>query len=463
MKNQQDLEQFRKEVYQSVQKSADALMDVLDALSGQTNARSIAELSMEPSFQREYGSVYQAIGNFLAEGETRQEKEQSLLRMIGNYIPQPESEPYWLFGTDGTPAPREYARTLEDRSFVYKPNVVKGNKPVTIGHHYSILAHLAEREAGDPNWVVPLLVERIESQENDTSVGLEQLAMLMGDEKLPWWGQLSVQVLDTKYSKPDYLAEAATYKNLISIVRLPGNRTLYLPAKPVEGKASPGHPTWYGEAFKLGDPTTWTPPDETIEVPYTSRRKRNYTIRVEVWNEMLMTGTQTAPMHKYPFRLVHITWFDEQGQPTFKRPMWLLVIGECRHELSLPQIQQAYGRRFDLEHFNRFGKQRLLMTAFQTSDVRREENWWQIVQLAYIQLWLARYLVEALPRPWERYLPPPLSSAASPASTQRAFGRIIRQFGTPAVRPKPRGYSPGRAKGVRLRRRPRLPVLKKAA
>ncbi len=463
MNTPDQLKQFRKEVYQSAEKSADALMNLLDALSGQTNARSIAELSMEPSFQREYGSVYQAIGDFLADGKKRQEKEQSLLQIIGKYIPQPEKEPYWLFGTDGTPAPREYARTLEDRSFVYKPNVVKGNKPVTIGHHYSIVAHLPERAAGEPNWVVPLLVDRIESQEDDPSVGLEQLAMLMEDEKLPWYGQLSVHVLDTKYNKANYLVEVAAYENLVSIVRLPGNRTLYLPAKPIEGHAPPGHPTWYGEAFKLGDSTTWTPPDETVEVPYTSRGGRNYTIKIEAWNEMVMRGTKTAPMHEHPFRLVRITWFDEQGQPVFKRPMWLLVLGKRRHELSLPHIRQAYGRRFDLEHFNRFGKQRLLMTAFQTIDVRREENWWQITQLAYVQLWLARYLVEALPRPWERHLPRPRSSAASPAITQRTFGRIIRQFGTPAVVPKPRGYSPGRAKGTRLRPRPRLPVLKKAA
>jgi len=126
---------------------------------------------------------------------------------------------------------------------------------------------------------------------------------------------------------------------------------------------------------------------------YSSRRGRAYTITIETWDEMLMRGTQTAPMHDRPFRLIHITWLDEQGQPVFKRPMWLAVLGERRHDLALPHIQPAYAQRFDLEHFNRFGKQRLLLTAFQTPNVRREENWWQIAQLAYIQLWLARYLV----------------------------------------------------------------------
>jgi hypothetical protein len=34
--------------------------------------------------------VYQAIDNFVAEGEKRQEKEKSLLRVIGKTIPEPE-------------------------------------------------------------------------------------------------------------------------------------------------------------------------------------------------------------------------------------------------------------------------------------------------------------------------------------------------------------------------------------
>lgn len=457
------LKQFREEVYQSVKWSADALMNLLDALSGQTSARSVAELSLEPAFERQYSSVYQAIGDFELKGRKRQEQEKSLLQIIGDTIPAPERNGYWLFGTDGTPAPRPYARTMEDRGFVYQPNVVRGNKPVTIGHSYSIVGHLPEKGEGEPNWIVPLVVKRIETQETDIAVGLKQLAMLMTDDKLPWWGEMCVHVADTKYGTPEYLNGAAGYDDLVNIIRMRSNRTLYLPPTPLEGDPQSGHPTWYGEPFKLGDPTTWPDPHQTVEMAYASRRGRTYTIKIETWHEMLMRGTQTAPMHEHPFRLVHITWLDEHGRPVFKRPMWLAVLGKRRHDLSLSQIQQAYTQRFDLEHFNRFGKQRLLLTAFQTPDVHREENWWLIAQLAYIQLWLARYLAENLPRPWERFLPPPKSPMASPSATQRAFGRIIGQLGTPARSPKPRGYSPGRPKGTGLKPRQRFSVVKKAA
>ena len=84
------------------------------------------------------------------------------------------------------------------------------------------------------------------------------------------------------------------------------------------------------------------------------------------------------------------------------------------------------------------------------------------MQLAYAQLWLAQPLATALPRPWERYLPPAAPDRASPAMVQRDFGRIIAAVGTPARAPKPRGKAPGRAKGVRPPKRTPQPVIKKA-
>ena len=80
-------------------------------------------------------------------------------------------------------------------------------------------------------------------------------------------------------------------------------------------------------------------------------------------------------------------------------------MGQRGKELSLSEAWEAYRRGYDVEHFFRFGKQRLLMTAYQTPEVQHEENWWQLAQLTYVQLWLARYLAEAMPRPWERYFP----------------------------------------------------------
>jgi len=171
-------------------------------------------------------------------------------------------------------------------------------------------------------------------------------------------------------------------------------------------------------------------------------------------------------MHKHPFTLVRIVRYDEEGNEAFKRPLWLIVMGERRHELTLLQIHQAYVARFDIEHFFRFGKQKLLMVGFQTPDVKREENWWQLVHIAYAQLWMARHLAEALPNPWERNLPNMKRRLLSPTLVQRDFARLIRQLGTPAQPPKPRNISLGRLKGTKLPERPRRRVIvkgKKAA
>jgi hypothetical protein len=286
---------------------------------------------------------------------------------------------------------------------------------------------------------------------------------LMEDEDLPWHAALVVHVGDTRYSTPDFLCRAAQVENLVTVSRLRSNRTLYRPPPSAEDNPGRGHPTWYGEKFKLNDPSSWHPSDKVTEFEHASRRGKTYTVRIEAWNEMRMRGTKTAPMHLHPFRLVRITWLDEEGRPAHKQPIWLAVSGVRRVELSLRQVQQAYAQRSDLEHFFRFGKQRLLLTRFQTPDVQREENWWQIVLLAYTQLWLARGRVEACPRPWERYLTFPEGAPASPTTVQRGFGRIIRLFGTPAKPPKLRGYSPGRSVGTRLLPRPRLPVVRLSA
>ena len=137
------------------------------------------------------------------------------------------------------------------------------------------------------------------------------------------------------------------------------------------------------------------------------------------------------------------------------------MIGKRRDEISPEEAFDAYHVRYDVEHFFRFGKQRLLLTAYQTSVVEHEENWGTLVQLAQVQLWLARCLAQSMPRPWERHLPKPETNVASPTTVQRNFGRIIRQIGTPVDVPKPRGYSPGREKGQRQKPRIRQPVIRK--
>jgi hypothetical protein len=293
-------------------------------------------------------------------------------------------------------------------------------------------------------------------------VGSRQIHALLDDPQLPFGQELCVEAVDSSYSKPAYLHAHRRHPNLVTIARLKGSRTLYHQFQPEpDVTTTVGHPRWYGDPFKLSNPESHPPPDETLTCRETSRRGKRYRVEIKAWHNMLMRGKRGLPMHQHPFTLVCITRYDEAGQPAFKRPLWLLVMGERRDEVSLEQIYLAYQTRFDIEHFFRFGKQKLLLTRFQTPDVEREESWWQLTHLAFAQLWLARHLTDALPRPWERSLPTMKKQLISPTLVQRGFARLIRQLGTPAQPPKLRNNSSGRALGVKLPQRPRQPVVVK--
>ena len=58
---------FRQNLYDSFEHCCDSVMDLLDALSGNDRANSVAELSLDPLFRRGYSSLYKAIKFFLSQ------------------------------------------------------------------------------------------------------------------------------------------------------------------------------------------------------------------------------------------------------------------------------------------------------------------------------------------------------------------------------------------------------------
>jgi len=450
------LTQFRRELYQNITNRADTLVELVDALCSNPRASSVVELSQTACFRRDYSSLFKAI-------DECELPKMLLPHLLAPYLPQPQQRPFWLLLVDATTQPRPYGHTVADRGMVYQATVVKGNKPVTIGHQYSSVALGLEPEEGvSGSWVLPLLTGRVSTSQDKELVGSAQIDALLDDPQLPFGQQLCVEAADSSYSKPSYLYAHRRHPNLVTIARARSNRTFYHQFQPEpDALPSAGHPRWYGDPFKLSASQDHPAPDETLTRWETSKRGKRYRVEIQAWHSMLMRGKRDIPMHHHPFTLVCITRYDQDGQPAFKRPLWLVVMGERRGELSLEQIYLAYQDRFDIEHFFRFGKQQLLLTHFQTPDVRREETWWQLTHLAFAQLWLARHLTVALPRPWERNLPAMKKQLISPTLVQRDFARIIRQLGTPAQPPKLRNIPAGRAPGLKLPKRPRQPVVVK--
>lgn len=456
-----ELKQFRQRLYQNFNNRADTLMELVDAICSNPDSRSVVEYSLTPCFRRSYSTIFKAINEMKWD-------DLMIARLVAPYLPRPKQRSYWLLGSDVTPQPRQFAATLPDRGVVHQPNPIKGNKPITIGHQYASTGLLPEAEAAvSPSWIVPLMTRRVTTSEDKELVGSEQINALLTDPKLPFGSSFCVDVADSSYSKPVCLYSKRQHPKLVSITRLRGTRVLYqqfVPG-PTEPRSGAGRPQHYGERFALQEPDTWHEPDESVTFTERSRRGKVYRVEIQVWHNMLMPGKNKPyriPMYRYPFTLVQVVRYDDEGNLACKQPLWLLAIGEDRHQLSAWEIYEAYGQRYDLEHFFRFGKQKMLLDSFQTPEDVREETWWQLVHLAYVQLWVARHVAHCLPRPWERNLPAMKNRLMSPTLVQRDFGRIIRQIGTPAKPPKPRFISSGRPKGMKLPPRPRQKVIVKS-
>lgn len=464
--------QFREQIYGSFSQRQDSLMDLLDSLCANEGADSVVELSLNPLFRREYSALYAAIdalkvnkdevaSSELPEGSPPHSRFPSTwVKAIAGVVPVPEYRNYWLFGVDVTPVARCHAVTMKDRESVYQPTVISAQKPITLGHNYSLMSAIPEAQvASGRSWIVPVSVERVTSFESKSDVGQHQAQRLFTDESLPWYQDLCVLVADSDYSHRRFLYPFSTQENRVVVTRCRSNRVFYrLPEVP--SKKRRGHPHWYGERFALKDDNTWGPPDQQDTFEITTAKGKLRSVTLTIWHDLLMKGSKAHPMHRHPFDLAQIQVTDLTGNRLFK-PQWLIVFGPSRRQLPSQGAYQSYAERFNLEHGIRFCKQRLLMNQLQTPEVTQEENWVQFSWLAYVQLWVARLLTNLLPHPWQRYLPAYKQQQITPSMVQRDFARIIRQIGTPASEVKLRGKSPGRSLGKTLEPRPRRPIIKR--
>lgn len=375
----------------------------------------------------------------------------------------PTTRNYFLFGVDCTPNPRRYAPTQKDRGFVYAPNTISGNKPVTIGHQYSIAALLPEKTGENaPPWIFPLACHRVTTDEKGPLIGMQQITRCTQLEK-NFKTKLCVVASDSAYSNPGCISENCKNPNQVLISRVRSNRVFHYPL-PDEDTVKIGRKKKFGDQFKLKDKSTWVTPDEQMSFTTVTKKGKQQIVEIKCWNSIIMRGKNKKNGADYPFRLVQICVYKESGELYFKKPLWLIVAGEKRLGLSLQNIFDSYRQRFDIEHFFRFGKNKLLMDKAQTPDVNHEEAWWQLTMIAYAQLYLARDIAENAPKPWEKYLPSFRSENAiiSPTQVQKDFERVIRTFGTQALPPRRRKNAPGRQKGQKQIPRIRYPVVQKS-
>ena len=458
-----NVQNFRTRLFRLFRFRADTTMDLIDAIAGRKH-HSVIEISLSPLFRRQYSSITDAADNMFRtiseQNPTENELGEAQLavsELLASQCPPPGMRGFTLLATDCTAKPRIYSSKLTDRTVTHSPNHIPGQKPITIGHEYSLVVYLPEDE-GDKraHWTYPLSVRRVRSNETGPQVGFEQVRTLVTQTSLQC--ELCVVVADAAYSTKEWVVGGSSIQNLVQIARLRSNRVLHRRAISMVGVKQRGRPATYGELFQLKQPPV---PEEEIRLEKTSSSGKRWNVLISRWTSLLMKGDRGRRTDRYSFDVVRVQVFGEEGKLVFKKPLWLMVGGKRRDEIGLRAVYESYAQRYDIEHCFRFGKQKLLLASSQTPDTRHEENLTWSTMLSFAMLYKVRKLANDSRRPWEKHKKSFTDRPPTISQVQRDYNRIIREIGTPACIPKPRGKSPGRRMGAVVYRRMVAPVIRK--
>ena len=417
---------FRQSVYRCLTKARDTLFELIDAILTTPQLGSFPELSCAPVFRRQWPSLYQAAQDGALD-------RQELLKIEVENLPT-DCRP--LLVGDHTAWSRPQARTLADRSFEHQPTPIRGQKPITIGHAYSTLGVVPDKEG---SWFLPLLHERIKT---DTTASVKMAEQLK--EVCPLAPQRPLGLFDSEYGSGVFVKQTEGV-NCDLLFRLRPNRKLRLAPGLYKGRGR--HPK-HGAIFRLSDPTTWPIPDEEWEF----EDEKLGPMKIKRWDNL--------HFEEAPNRPITLLRVERLKARKTRRDPGVIWLGYCGEEKLPPQsaLWRQYLSRYAVEHWYRFINQSLHWKTPRFSTPEQGELWSALMVIASWQLWLARSQAEDKPRPWQK---PQLLEKMTPGRVHQAMGGILARIGTPASAPKPRGNSPGWPVGRIRAKRTRYEVVRK--
>lgn len=381
--------------------------------------------------------------------------------------------------TDITSIFRPYSPTLPQCRYVYKPNnKVNGNKPVEVGYELSTIGlscRVPMYGISEPAWNPPLSMRLVPADVNKNLYTSQQVNGLLENPDTPLHNSLTVNALDSSYCSPEYVEQTHKHENLINIIRMPSNRNVYpqmgreeIVKRRESNQDNRGANMVYGQVHKLSEVNQWDL-EPAIQTRFGIKLGNGKTclVQMEIWEDMLVRSKRGYSMKDKPFRLVRIRLLDSKTElPLFKKDMWLCVWGMSRMELDPEEIYWAYRNRYDIEHFFRFGKQKLLLDKYQTPDEESLANWMEVVNLSYWLLFVGKQEAKHDCFKWQQYdknyknrIKHDLN--VTPSQAQGQMTSIILGFEQNLFLPKVQKKGKGRQLGHIQPRRKRYPVLKK--
>ena len=256
-----------------------AMMNLVDALLTEPQARSVAELSLSPGFAQQWPSLYQA----LEDGRLSHTALRDLYctALPAPYLPTPGSAERLLLAADATSILRALSRTARDRSYVHANAETDDTKPVGVGWQFSALVALPVLPS---SWTYYLALTRIPTRHTAAEVAAAQLASVL--ERL---GVRSVCILDRYYGSATFVTLAQPLA-CDFLLRLQSHRTFFAVPPPPTGK--PGAPRKRGYKFKCNDPTTHGEPTAA----WTGVDQQGRAVTVTAWAGMHFSDLLTVPV-----------------------------------------------------------------------------------------------------------------------------------------------------------------------
>ena len=421
--NYKQLQEFRQQVYDLLNFAQDATFELTDAVLTTRNVYSLAEFSLSPFFRRKWSSIYEAL-------QDCRPNRNKLMRL---YIKQMPSQERPVLAVDHTAWARLHSPTLQDRTYEHHPSAIASNKPISIGQGYSTIAWIPEAQG---SWALPLRHERITSWENPNSKAAWQIQQVCKYLRIR-----PLILLDSEYGNASLLNQTAQIEADF-LMRIRSNRCLYSAPPAYTGK---GRPRKHGQKFKLNDSSTWWAATETVAVEDSKFGQ----LQVRMWSDLHFSGSASQAM-----QLILVERIVSEPSQSKSQPLWLVWVGQEMPPLA--EIWRQYLRRFAVDHWYRFLKQRLHWTLPQLSTPQQSERWSDLMPILTWELWLARDLVAQ----HHLRVQKPLSNL-TPGRVAESFALLLPEIGTPTVSPKPRGKSPDWQVGNKRTKKTRYPVVKK--
>lgn len=360
----------------------------------QAKAQTAVELSLNSHFKREYSSLYKALDSYYAprnDMEQRDERRDNARSKIGYFLLNSSlnsNHESYTFFIDMTGNEKKHSHKTPDREYIHT-GAING---MTVGHYYSAICLGAEN-----SWMLALLVERIPYEDNKFDFSVNQMKKIL--EKVPQ-DKLAITIGDTAYNCNKFIYQLCQDKKVVTITRVRSTKVMFDVYD--DKKEGVGRKRKYGKKHTLNKNDSLPIADSVEEFEEMTKGGKKQKVKLHYFKGYICRGSKDYPMSDLAMNFVKVEVLNEDGTRKYNRDLWLNIAGTRKDEILPKEAYYHYKNRFDIEHYFKFGKSKLLMNKLQSTNPNRDEDFMLIGMIAYHVLYRSSELLQNLQiRKWE--------------------------------------------------------------